>query len=60
MCVCVFICGGGGGGGDKIVLYIFVASCSGRVFACVLVTSLPMDVPSWAEPNLYAEKREVG
>jgi len=59
VCVCVFICGGGGGGGDKIVLDIFVASRSRRVFACVLVTSLPMDVPSWAEPNLHVEK-EVG
>jgi len=62
VCVCVFICGGGGGcggGGDKIVLYSFVAHAV-EVFACVLVTSLPMDVPSWAEPNLYAEKREIG
>jgi len=44
----------------KLYFIFFVASCSGRVFACVLVTSLPMDVPSWAEPNLHAEKREVG
>ena len=41
MCVCVFICGGGGG------LYLYFCSIMQlRVIACVLVTSLPRDVPS--------------
>ena len=41
VCVCVFICGGGGG------LYLYFCSIMQlRVIACVLVTSLPRDVPS--------------
>jgi len=35
--------------GIKLYFIFFVTSCSGRVFACVLVTSLPVDVPSWAD-----------